>query len=261
MASREDLFALWDTLAAAPASGIDATCRHLLTTLCGWLGADNAAWLGAVRLLDGIAATRDALNGWRVKTITFLHPPQAQEALLAQKILADKAPVPPGMPSVATAKLSGAFRIHRLHDGFIDLDAYRQTDHFRAYHEAFGVDDRLWVASPINPQTESYFVFDKRRTPSRFTEADAELAGETIRGLTWFQRQLLYSHGLLVAESPLTPTERQVVQLLLTDKSEKEIASDLGQSPHTTHDHVKEIYRKFNVNGRAALMAVWLSHH
>ncbi len=257
--SRQRIYALWDTLAAAPASEIDATCRHLLNTLSEWVGANNAAWVGAVRLLDGTAAARDGLSGWRCKIITFLHPPEAHEALLAQQILAGRKPVP-GLPSMATARFHGTFRVHRLHDGFFDLDEYRQTDHYRAHYTAFGVDDRLWVASPINPQAESYFVFDKRRTPSRFTKVDAELAGEAIRGLTWFQRQLLYSHGLLVAESPLTPTERQVVQLLLTEKSEKEIASELGQSPHTTHGHVKEIYRKYNVKGRAGLMAVWLSN-
>ncbi len=258
---RECAYRLWDELTDFPAAQVDQACQHLLKTLSGWLGANNAAWIGAVRLLDGTAAVRDALNGWRVKTITFLHPPKAQEALLAQKILADKNSVTPGMPSVATAKLSGTFRVHRLHDGFIDLDAYRQTAHYRAYHEAFGVDDRLWVASPINPQAESYFVFDKRRTVSRFTEADAELATYVLRGLKWFHRQLLCSHGLLVAQSPLTPAERQVVQFMLTDKSEKEIASALGISAHTAHGHVKEIFRKFGVKGRAGLMAVWLSYH
>lgn len=159
------------------------------------------------------------------------------------------------------AGLSGAFRVRRLRDGFVDLETLRETDHYRAYYEVFGVDDRLWVASPINLQAESYFVFDKRRTASRFTDADAELAGRAIRGITWFQRRLLYSHGLLIAQHPLTPAERLVVQLLLTDKSEKEIAAALEISAHTIHGHVKEIYRKYNVSGRAGLMAIWLSQH
>jgi hypothetical protein len=35
----------------------------------------------------------------------------------------------------------------------------------------------LWVATPLTPDAESYFVFDKRNTRSRFTAADARLAG------------------------------------------------------------------------------------
>lgn len=255
------VYRLWDELTDFPASQVDQACLCLLKTLSNWLDADNGAWIGAVRLLDGAAAAHDALSGWRVKTITFLHPPNPHEALLAQKVLANKSPAAPGMPSIAMAKRSGTFRVHRLHDGFIDLDAYRQTVHYRAYYDTFGVDDRLWVASPINPQVESYFVFDKRRTAARFAAADAELAAFAVRGLKWLQRRLLYSHGLLAAQSPLTPAERQVVQLMLTDKSEKEIAAALGISAHTTHGHVKEIFRKFGVQGRAGLMAVWLSHH
>ncbi|HEX9047486.1 MAG TPA: LuxR C-terminal-related transcriptional regulator, partial [Verrucomicrobiae bacterium] len=88
---------------------------------------------------------------------------------------------------------------------------------------------------------------------------DQELAGFVLRGLKWFQRQLMLYHGLLAAEKPFTPAERKVVSLLLTHKSEKEIAAALGQSFHTTHQHVTKIFRGFGVNGRAAFMALWLS--
>ncbi len=39
----------------------------------------------------------------------------------------------------------------------------------------------------------------------------------------------------------------------------RSITCELKQSLHTTHGHVKEIYRKFNVTSRTALMAIWLS--
>lgn len=254
-----DVYKLWDELAASPASHIDDACRHLMATVSGWLGADNAGWIGTVRLLHGDHTKRDALSGWRTRVITFLHPPDATETAAAAEVLAHSGR-DPGMSAIATARLSGTFRVHRLRDGFVDFDRFRRTPHYHALYKGFGVDDRLWVGSPIGSGAESFFVFDKRRTSSRFTKADAELAAFTFRGLTWFQRQLLCSHGLLVAQSPLTPTERRVVQMLLTDKPEKEIAAALNQRPGTTHDHVKEIYRKFNVKGRAGLTAIWLSH-
>ncbi len=113
---------------------------------------------------------------------------------------------------------------------------------------------------PVSDDAEVFFVFDRRNDSKPFTPREAKLAGYAIRGLTWFHRLLLNSHGIGVASSPLTDKEQTVMQLLLTDKSEKEIAAKLKQSPHSTHDHVKEIYRKLGVNGRTALMAIWLGN-
>jgi DNA-binding NarL/FixJ family response regulator len=46
---------------------------------------------------------------------------------------------------------------------------------------------------------------------------------------------------------------------VLTGLSEKQIAANRHQSPHTTHENITNIYRKFGVRNRAALMALWLS--
>ena len=70
-------------------------------------------------------------------------------------------------------------------------------------------------------------------------------------------REMMLSHGLTLAGQPLTAVERRIVQWLLTDLSEKEIAEKMGQSPKTTHKYVTEIVRKYNVKGRVGLMALW----
>jgi len=53
----------------------------------------------------------------------------------------------------------------------------------------------------------------------------------------------------------LTPSQRQVAELLLQGKSEKQVASDLERSPHTVHQHVKAIYTRLSVRSRAEFMA------
>ena len=53
----------------------------------------------------------------------------------------------------------------------------------------------------------------------------------------------------------LSPRERETLDLLLTGQSEKLIAASMGLSVHTTHDHVKSVYRKLGVRSRAELMA------
>lgn len=62
----------------------------------------------------------------------------------------------------------------------------------------------------------------------------------------------------LLAVAHLAPHENKVLQLLLTDATEKQIAEQLGLAVSTTHSYVTVIFRKFGVRGRAGLMALWL---
>lgn len=63
----------------------------------------------------------------------------------------------------------------------------------------------------------------------------------------------------------MTCGQRQAVHPLwdlLTDfsASEKEIAAEIGRTTCMTHKYIMEIFRKFGVNGRAGLMAIWLGN-
>lgn len=53
----------------------------------------------------------------------------------------------------------------------------------------------------------------------------------------------------------LTEAQLRVLRVLLTGKSEKEVAEILFLSPHTVHSHVRVIYQYYAVNSRGALMA------
>lgn len=54
----------------------------------------------------------------------------------------------------------------------------------------------------------------------------------------------------------LAPYERKVLQQLLTDLSEKQIADQLGLAVSTTHFYITGIFRKLQVRGRAGLMSL-----
>lgn len=59
----------------------------------------------------------------------------------------------------------------------------------------------------------------------------------------------------------LTRSQRRVASLLVTDLSENDIAQTLGLSYFTVHNHVKEIYRSFNVHSRLEFLnAVRAAH-
>jgi DNA-binding CsgD family transcriptional regulator len=90
-----------------------------------------------------------------------------------------------------------------------------------------------------------------------------ELLAEFVR--TWSKRQGKPPRGDVQspqsgdAPSPrLAPRLRQTLDLLLAGDSEKQIARKLSLSPHTIHDYVKAIYRRFGVGTRAELLALWV---
>ncbi|MBI2807347.1 MAG: FHA domain-containing protein [Planctomycetes bacterium] len=55
----------------------------------------------------------------------------------------------------------------------------------------------------------------------------------------------------------LSKAERRVFDQLLTPLGEKEIASAMGLSQHTVHNHIRAIYRKLEVKSRLELLARW----
>ncbi len=65
-------------------------------------------------------------------------------------------------------------------------------------------------------------------------------------------------HGLLLADRPLTAAERRVLNGLLGHAIERGIAEELGLTTATVHTYATRIYRKFNVQGRTGLAALWL---
>lgn len=63
-----------------------------------------------------------------------------------------------------------------------------------------------------------------------------------------------------VGEDPLSPRERQVLQLITDGKTSKEIAQLLFISVHTVHNHRKNIRRKLSIRKNADLVKYALKH-
>ncbi|MDQ1738242.1 MAG: hypothetical protein QOH56_4493 [Pseudonocardiales bacterium] len=62
--------------------------------------------------------------------------------------------------------------------------------------------------------------------------------------------------SLLLRLHGLSARQREVAQLLISGLRTDQIAAHLHISPHTLHDHVKAIFSKLRVQGRAELMAL-----
>lgn len=90
--------------------------------------------------------------------------------------------------------------------------------------------------------------------------ADEELLSAIVPALG--RRTLLAIGGADASDSGqwLTPREQIILQHLLLGKSVRQIAEELGRSPHTVHDHVKSLHRKLNASSRGELVAKALGH-
>ena len=252
-ATRERIHGIWDKLADFDAAQVDGALTFLLHSLCALVGAQNADWFGVVRLPDSLPG--DPVHGWRPPVVHYLHPTEKllatvkdQTRKLEQGIANDIV--------VRMVEMSGGFRACRLCDiapaGWFDSAFYRE------YYLDCGHEDAIYIAFPVNEDAESYFGLFRATGQPPFSPAERNAAAYALRGIKWFHRQILLSHGLLIAEKGLTPVERRVLKNLLTGLAEKQIAAELGQTHNTTHEYVSAIYRKFGVGNRAALMALWL---
>ena len=79
-----------------------------------------------------------------------------------------------------------------------------------------------------------------------------------LRPIKWFHRATMLSYGVMLGDGRLTARERSLCVRLLGKKSEKEIAKSLGLTLPTTRGYIQALYKKFGVQGRTGLMALWL---
>ena len=251
--TRERAHTLWDDLADFEASRSDEAMHCLMEGLCGLVEAQNAVWIGAVHLEGSLPG--DPVNGWRPRMVRHMRP--TRPILTAGKKQSEMLEMGEvDETTVRNVAGAGTFRVSRLVD--LAPPEWFDSAYYHSYYRDLGIADSIWAGIPINEDAESYFGIHRHLDHPPFTEDERETVAYALRGLKWFLRQQMLSHGLLMANAPLTPVEQQILNGLLGGQSEKEIASTHGQSYHTTHGHVTSIYRKYGVNNRAGLMALWL---
>ena len=251
-AQKDAIHRLWDTLADFPVSEADKAVCYLMEGIAGMIGAGNAYWLGYLRLEAG---PWDPLKGLRPCANRYLYPaPVHEESYQAQMGKWKSTEINEGY--LRAARDVGVFRSFRLRAEM--RPEYFEEEFYQIFHASRGFHDQLVVFFPVNEDYESMFNFQRVGEKRDFTAEEEAIAAYALRGIKWFHRQFALNYGLLIAEQPLSPIQRQVTRLLLTGLTEKDIAAEIGKSPNMAHKYVAEIFRKFGVNSRAGLMAVWL---
>lgn len=240
---------LWDELADFGASRCDEALVHLMQALQQRLQSDNVTWVGALRLDEGPIESSAGAGNWQAVVSRHLCPSSAPDTLAWLETRGN------GLSSSRDPGIGGAFGVGHPHglaaSDWLKLPNPRQCRILEG-------DNTLWAAFPVSDIAVSWFGVFRQPDQRPFCGDDSDWLARVLRGILWFHRQLMLSHGLLQAASPLTPTERKLLHLFLTGLPEKLIAERLERSQHTVHDTITSIYRKFGVKNRASLMAIWL---
>ena len=256
LAYEEQIYQFWDELCDFDIADTHEAMIHCLRSLADWIGAQNSFWIGAIRMLDNIEASADLMSGWRIKTVETLH-----EEFLSREGKQRSLDYPvtdPGDTTRAAVADAGNHRAYSLGTGFVDLKAFKKTEHYDFFYRRLGITDRIWVAFPVTEDSESYFLFDTTDKDRLFSEEEIVMVSKALRGIKWFHRQLLLMHGIGICKTPLSPSERRMVSELIQGDSEKVIAERLGLTAATVHQYATKVYRKYGVRGRAEFMALWL---
>ncbi|MHB2020873.1 MAG: helix-turn-helix transcriptional regulator [Candidatus Xenobia bacterium] len=240
---------LWDELESIPPGQFELARRVALEGLCRLIGATNVWWVAATRC----ANPADPLKGWRPHEFASLHEDPARTRLLLQ--LQEMAKTQPDPTMRALAAQAGATRTS-LRCELVDDATWQRSPAYSETMRPFGLEDRLVGAFAANDHEESYLGLDRSPHDRPFSERDRDLLLLFLHGAGRFHRELLRVRRV---SPPLTCREREVLSLLLTGRSEREMAEALGLKVGTMHQYVVSVLRKFGVHSRVALMADWLS--
>lgn len=245
---------LWRELADIPAASPDEALRHCLHGVAQLIGVSNVAWVGATR--DSASPAGDPMAGWRPRAVEWLHPTPHMEKLYAE--LLSKIALRDADPhTVAMARRHGQTRAHLCED-LVDGQHWQNSWLYNEVWRPTGQSDQITSAYSVDASNESYLVIDRAGNDAAFTARERDLLLIFLQGSGSFHRELMRARGVWDSRERLGVSEKEVLRLLLTDRSEKEIAAECGLTPATVHQYAVGLYRKFGVRGRVGLLAYWL---
>ncbi len=142
----------------------------------------------------------DPVHGWWPRVVHFLRPSAAIDGSVKEQAKnlelgsVDET-------TILNVALAGTFRAKRATDL---APGWLESDYCRRYFKPFGLSDVIWEGVPVNEDAKRHFGIFREGGHPLFTPEERDLVGYALRGLKWFCRRQMLSHGLTVANAPLT---------------------------------------------------------
>jgi len=233
--------------ALTPDDGRAAKVRRLMAGLCEMIDADG--WL--------FFRSRMAPDGGPPANIDYLYGGDFDDASLAEYAdwSLEVREEPPEFPRLKPLIAAGE-HFTRPRQALVD-DAVWRSGRYDGHIERIGFDAFMYSTVPLTerdgaPICSTALLF---RQPGR---PDFDPRDVRITHLIVSECRPLHEDGLDLHRvddvAVLTPRQRSVLVMLTDGLSQKQVAYRLGLSYHTVGDHIKAIYRHFDVQSRAELM-------
>lgn len=227
--------------AAAHAGDLPAQRRALVSGLAELVGGDLWIWTTSqARPETGeVAGLSVVSGGWK------------SDDELGKLVELHDSPV--GLRAVKTFAKA---RKHTtlLRADFADDEEFQST---RWYRES-AFDDCVLSIYPTVPPAMSCVGIHRQKGRPRFTGLESTIVHLVLSQVSWMHYGLENAQ-LADTTLGLTPRQRHVLVQLICGRSTRDIASALGISIHTVHDHVKAVLEAFKVKTRTELLARYLS--
>lgn len=232
--------------ALAPDDGRAAKVARLMAGLCQWVDADGWIWVRSripdagrpqnIDFLYGGEVTGDLLGVWADRSMEVHGTPP--EHRLLYTLLARGEPFTRTRPQLVN-------------------DAEWQELPNKEWTDRFGFGEMLFSIMPLQADEGGTYISGvvllRRQGRPPFDPRHASLAHALFREVGPLHADTLRTE-IAADVASLTSRQRVVLALLLDGGSIPAIATQLALSPWTVKDHVKVIYKHFQVNSRAQLL-------
>jgi len=125
------------------------------------------------------------------------------------------------------------------------------------FMQAMQVEHWLQVGKFCPADTFSLIVLGRGKDQPDFSQADSDFLDFAFTHIRWLHANAFEPVPQSFIEA-LTARQRGVAFLLMAGLSRKQIAKNLAISPDTVDDHVKAIYRHFNIGSATELAALFI---
>jgi hypothetical protein len=230
--------------------GSEAQRRHALDGLRTIVGAQVGLWLDLEGFRSKRVVLRNAIDvGWSGASErgTFLR------YMRDQSIAVD-----PSLEPIARAMRTRYCTPIRRH--VVDDRTWYRSEHVQEFRRAARVDDFIYGGYLADDGDHALgFSLHRAWGDRPFTERERRLVDAFHHECGWLYERPDPVPPAVLAELP--PRLRETLSGLARGLGEKQLAAAMGLSPHTLHEYVKALHRRFGVSSRGELLARVLGDH
>lgn len=141
-------------------------------------------------------------------------------------------------------------------DVYSDVDWYA-TELFKKYREPAGLDDVLMTGFRLGPDLVSVIGLHRSLGRPPFSERERLIVNLVTTEVGWLHRSGIPEADLAPVDD-MSPRQRHAMLLLVSGRSRKEIALEMGISVHTANEYIAQVYVRLGIHSRGELMARFL---